>query len=187
MLANQLEKSVGLRLRLGGRWLACFLVVLSLGFLPVGLWAQDLVIEVTRAEATRAEATRAEATRAEATRAEATRAEATRAEALKADVPEQAVAKAEIPKELGTTSEPEKWNVKLGGHVQLDYVLWANASESIPNTNNYFNFRRLRLVADGTGYDVCDFRLQMTLEPEPFGDALPEANLTPQVKTPISR
>ena len=177
MLANQLEKSVGLRLRLGGRWLACFLVVLSLGFLPVGLWAQDLEIEVTRAEATRAEATRAEATRAEATRAEA----------LKADVPEQAVAKAEIPKELGTTSEPEKWNVKLGGHVQLDYVLWANASESIPNTNNYFNFRRLRLVADGTGYDVCDFRLQMTLEPEPFGDALPEANLTPQVKTPISR
>ena len=162
MLANQLEKSAGYRLRLGGRWLACFLVGLSSGFLPVGLWAQDLEIEATRAEATRAEA-------------------------LKADVPEQAVAKAEIPKELGTTSEPEKWNVKLGGHVQMDYVLWANASESIPNTNNYFNFRRLRLVADGTGYDVCDFRLQMTLEPEPFGDALPEANLTPQVKTPISR
>jgi hypothetical protein len=167
MLANQLEKSVCLRLRLGGHWLACFLVVLSSGYLPIGLWAQELEIEATRAEATRVEATRAEA--------------------LKADVPEQAVAKAEIPKELGTTSEPEKWNVKLGGHVQLDYVLWANASESIPNTNNYFNFRRLRLVADGTGYDVCDFRLQMTLEPEPFGDALPEANLTPQVKTPISR
>ncbi|MFN5104463.1 MAG: OprO/OprP family phosphate-selective porin [Planctomycetota bacterium] len=79
-------------------------------------------------------------------------------------------------------SDPEKWNVKLGGHVQMDYVLWANAPESIPNTNNYFNFRRLRLVADGTGYDVCDFRLQMTLEPEPFGDVPEETNLTPQVK-----
>lgn len=37
--------------------------------------------------------------------------------------------------------DPEKWNVKLGGHVQMDYVLWANAPESIPNANNYFNFR----------------------------------------------
>lgn len=157
MLANQLEKSAGLRLRLVGRWLAYCLVVLSSGFLPIGLWAQDMEIGATRVEATRAEA-------------------------LKADVPEQAVAKAEISKEVGIKSEPEKWNVKLGGHVQMDYVLWANASESIPNTNNYFNFRRLRLVADGTGYDVCDFRLQMTLEPEPFGEAVPEANLTPQVK-----
>ena len=157
MLANQLEKFAGYRFRLGGRRLACLLVVLSSGYLPVGLWAQELEIEATRAEATRAEA-------------------------LKADVPDQAVVNAEKSKEVGTKSEPEKWNVKLGGHVQMDYVLWANASESIPNTNNYFNFRRLRLVADGTGYDVCDFRLQMTLEPEPFGDALPEANLTPQVK-----
>jgi phosphate-selective porin OprO/OprP len=78
--------------------------------------------------------------------------------------------------------ETEKWTVKLGGHVQMDYVLWANASESIPDTNNYFNFRRLRLVADGTGYDVFDFRLQMTLEPEPFGDNPANTNITPQVK-----
>lgn len=152
MLANQLEKSAGLRLRLVGHWLACFMMILGSGFLPVGLWAQDMEIGATRVEA------------------------------LKADFAEQAVAKAEISQDVGTKSEPEKWDVKLGGHVQMDYVLWANASESIPNTSNYFNFRRLRLVADGTGYDVCDFRLQMTLEPEPFGDSLPEANLTPHVK-----
>jgi hypothetical protein len=78
--------------------------------------------------------------------------------------------------------DTEKWNVKLGGHVQIDHVLWANAADSIPNTNNYVNFRRLRLVADGTGYEVCDFRLQMTLEPEPFGDVPADLNLTPQVK-----
>lgn len=60
----------------------------------------------------------------------------------------------------------EKWTVKLGGHVQLEYIDWVNAAPSIPDTRNYFQFRRLRLVADGTGYGVFDFRLQMTLEPE---------------------
>lgn len=41
MLVNLIQKSAGLKVRLGGRWLACFLVVLSSGILPVGLWAQD--------------------------------------------------------------------------------------------------------------------------------------------------
>ncbi len=59
----------------------------------------------------------------------------------------------------------EKWDVKLGGHIQMDYINWANADPAIANANNYFSFRRLRLVADGTGYGVFDFRLQMTLEP----------------------
>lgn len=89
---------------------------------------------------------------------------------------------AKVQGEQKSKADTEKWTVKLGGHVQMDYVLWANAPDSIPNTNNYFNFRRLRLVADGTGYDTCDFRLQMTLEPEPFGDIPAETNLTPQVK-----
>lgn len=89
---------------------------------------------------------------------------------------------AKVQGEQKSKADAEKWTVKLGGHVQMDYVLWANAPDSIPNTNNYFNFRRLRLVADGTGYDTCDFRLQMTLEPEPFGDIPAETNLTPQVK-----
>ncbi|MBC7853861.1 MAG: hypothetical protein IAF94_10525, partial [Pirellulaceae bacterium] len=54
----------------------------------------------------------------------------------------------------------EKWTVKLGGHVQTDYINWATASPSIVGDTNYFEFRRLRLVADGTGYGVFDFRLQ---------------------------
>ena len=65
----------------------------------------------------------------------------------------------------------EKWTVKLGGHVQADYVLWANASPSIVGDDNYFEFRRLRLVADGVGYGVYDFRLQMTLEPETINES----------------
>jgi phosphate-selective porin OprO/OprP len=73
----------------------------------------------------------------------------------------------------------EKWTVKLGGHVQLDYINWANADPAItgpaaaPGTSDYFEFRRLRLVADGTGYGVFDFRLQMTLEPETVGTTFP--------------
>jgi len=59
----------------------------------------------------------------------------------------------------------EKWNVKLGGHVQGDYVMWPRASDAIPS-QNYFEFRRLRLLADGEGYGVYDFRIQIDLEPE---------------------
>jgi len=70
---------------------------------------------------------------------------------------------AKVQGEQKSKADTEKWTVKLGGHVQMDYVLWANAPDSIPNTNNYVNFRRLRVVADGTGYDNCDFRVQMTL------------------------
>ena len=75
------------------------------------------------------------------------------------------------PKEGWVDVSSEKWTVKLGGHIQGDYVNWANASPSIPRPLDYFEFRRLRLVADGTGYGVFDFRLQMTLEPEATTDA----------------
>jgi phosphate-selective porin OprO/OprP len=76
----------------------------------------------------------------------------------------------------------DKWTVKLGGHVQLEYINWAAADRAIPNTQDYFEFRRLRLVADGTGYGNCDFRLQMTLEPETVGTS-PAGNVTsPDVK-----
>ena len=69
--------------------------------------------------------------------------------------------------------DPNKWTVKLGGHVQLDYVNWAGADASVPDAQDYFEFRRLRLTAEGTGYRVFDFRLQMTLEPETIGETLP--------------
>ncbi len=83
--------------------------------------------------------------------------------------------------------DPDKWTIKLGGHVQLDYINWANADPAItgpaaaPGTKDYFEFRRLRLVADGTGYGQFDFRLQMTLEPETVGDSEGSAT-TPDVK-----
>jgi phosphate-selective porin OprO/OprP len=79
--------------------------------------------------------------------------------------------------------DSNRWTLKLGGHVQLDYVNWANAGAAIPNAQDYFEFRRLRLVADGTGYQVFDFRLQMTLEPETIGETLPLGSVsTPDVK-----
>lgn len=59
----------------------------------------------------------------------------------------------------------DKWDVKLGGHFQLDYVTWAQADPAIDGDENYFSYRRLRLLADGEGYGLYDFRLQMTLEP----------------------
>lgn len=86
----------------------------------------------------------------------------------------------EKTKQDSNAKADKKWNVKLGGHIQMDYVTWANADDAIPETQNYFNFRRLRLVADGTGYDQFDFRLQMTLEP---GQALSGVLFTsPDVK-----
>jgi phosphate-selective porin OprO and OprP len=81
---------------------------------------------------------------------------------------EETQAKAEPEKSAGDgwiDNSNEKWTVKLGGHIQLDYITWANADPAIAAAQNYFNFRRLRLVADGTGYGQFDFRLQMTLEP----------------------
>jgi phosphate-selective porin OprO/OprP len=59
----------------------------------------------------------------------------------------------------------EKWNVKFGGQLQLDSINWANHDPQVP-AFNYIEFRRLRLLADGVGYGVYDFRLQVDFEPE---------------------
>jgi len=82
------------------------------------------------------------------------------------DKGDKGAAKAEKKDEWVDVSD-EKWTVKLGGHVQLDYIMWPHSDPAIvdPEQGNYFNYRRLRLVADGTGYGQYDFRLQMTLEP----------------------
>jgi phosphate-selective porin OprO/OprP len=77
-------------------------------------------------------------------------------------------------------ADSEGWKVKLGGHIQMDYITWPNADPAITDAVNYFNYRRLRLVADGTGYDQLDFRLQMTLEPGDGLNVSPQA--TPDVK-----
>lgn len=96
-----------------------------------------------------------------------------------------AKAKADKPKDKKDDGwvdlSAEKWNVKLGGHVQMDYINWVNADPAIAQAQDYFEFRRLRLVADGTGYGVYDFRLQFTLEPETIGDNNPPAT-SPDVK-----
>ncbi len=82
----------------------------------------------------------------------------------------------------------DKWTVKMGGHVQMDYVNWLNPDHAItgpaaaPGTKDYFEFRRLRLTAEGTGYGVYDFRLQMTLEPETVGESPPGTVTSPDVK-----
>lgn len=72
-----------------------------------------------------------------------------------------------------------KWSVKLGGHVQLDYIDWVD-TDGIVGAEDHFNYRRLRLVADGTGYEQFDFRLQMTLEPGQGSNDSPLAS--PDVK-----
>jgi phosphate-selective porin OprO/OprP len=59
----------------------------------------------------------------------------------------------------------EKWTVKLGGHMQLDSINWIDTDPQVP-AFNYVEFRRLRLLADGVGYGVYDFRLQIDIEPE---------------------
>jgi phosphate-selective porin OprO/OprP len=100
------------------------------------------------------------------------------------DALEQKAAKPETegaPKDWFTLSK-EKWTVKLGGHIQLDYINWANADPAIADTKDYFEFRRLRLVADGTGYGVYDFRLQMTMEPEAVGDSPAGNVVSPDIK-----
>ncbi len=81
---------------------------------------------------------------------------------------EEAKKREEADKKLDTgwtDVSQDKWTVKFGGHIQMDYINWADADPAIVDADNYFNYRRLRLVADGTGYGVFDFRLQMTLEP----------------------
>lgn len=93
------------------------------------------------------------------------------------------------PEDAWVDMSTDKWTVKLGGHVQIDYINWANADDHIhgtpaaPGTKDYSEFRRLRLVADGTGYGVFDFRLQMSLEPATFGDTPATGfNYTPDIK-----
>jgi phosphate-selective porin OprO/OprP len=92
---------------------------------------------------------------------------------------EKALKKQDKPKDVWTDVSGEKWTVKLGGHVQMDYINWPRADPGIAGAQNYFEFRRLRLTADGPGYGVFDFRLQMTLEP---GSGPLNATASPDVK-----
>jgi phosphate-selective porin OprO/OprP len=65
-----------------------------------------------------------------------------------------------------TDLSAEKWDVRLGGHLQIDSINWADADDPPVPADNYFEFRRVRLMADGHGYGVYDFRLMIDAEPE---------------------
>ncbi len=103
--------------------------------------------------------------------AEAQRAARLKAEAeLKKSAPDAAKSPAKAadkkPEEGWVDLSTEKWTVKLGGHMQADFIQWAQAEDPPIPARNYFEFRRLRLLADGTGYGVYDFRIQIDIEPE---------------------
>lgn len=70
-----------------------------------------------------------------------------------------------LPEIEWTDLSTEKWTVKPGAQMQLDSINWADHSPDIP-AFNYVEFRRLRLMLDGVGYGVYDFRVQMEFEPE---------------------
>jgi phosphate-selective porin OprO/OprP len=83
-----------------------------------------------------------------------------------ANKPKGEKAESKVPEWVDLSAE--KWTVKLGGHVQGDQILWPAKDPAItsPLARNYFEFRRLRLMADGVGYGVYDFRIQIDIEPE---------------------
>ncbi|WP_459554820.1 OprO/OprP family phosphate-selective porin [Lacunimicrobium album] len=89
------------------------------------------------------------------------------------------------PQEASPGIIPEskrKWDVKLGGVIDGDYINWVSADESIDDAHDYFEFRRLRLTADGTGYEVYEFRLQLTLEEESMGNENTTLYGEPEIK-----
>ena len=58
-----------------------------------------------------------------------------------------------VPGEWEDMSQ-DKWTVKLGGHVQLDYINWAQASPAITGDTNYLSFAACDSSPTGTGYGV---------------------------------
>ena len=69
-----------------------------------------------------------------------------------------------------TDVSDQKWTGKVGGRVVGDTVLYPDvdpAIEAIDPGNmseNYFEFRRVRISLSGTGYDVYDYKLQLDWE-----------------------
>jgi phosphate-selective porin OprO/OprP len=84
----------------------------------------------------------------------------------KPEEPAKGTAEKKDPLAGWTDLSTEKWTIKLGGHIQIDSVNWAGTNNPAIPSQNYFEFRRLRLLADGVGYGQFDFRLQIDIEPE---------------------
>lgn len=70
-----------------------------------------------------------------------------------------------LPEITWTDLSADKWTLKPGAQMQLDSINWVDHTETIP-AFNYVEFRRLRLMVDGVGYGVYDFRVQLEFEPE---------------------
>lgn len=75
-----------------------------------------------------------------------------------------------------TSVSGQKWTTKLGGRIFGDYVMFAHQDAAnlaaVGDQENYFEFRQLRLEAEGTGYGVYDFKLQLDFEPENEEEAI---------------
>jgi phosphate-selective porin OprO/OprP len=78
-----------------------------------------------------------------------------------------------------------KFKNKWGGRIMLDGVMWAdqNAPSLIgyDDQQNYVEFRRIRLFAEGDGYGVFTYKVQLEFEPEGdgslLGDSVADGNL----------
>lgn len=77
----------------------------------------------------------------------------------------------------------QKWKGKIGGRIMGDYVMFSHQDAAnlaaFGDQQNYFEFRRIRLFASGSGYGVYDYKLQLEFEPERGGVA--PVNLAPAV------
>lgn len=94
----------------------------------------------------------------------------TRLKALEAAYAEEEKKKGEENKDEWKDASKEKFSVKIGGRFFGDYVLWARQNPTnagyFGDLQNYFEFRRLRLCAEGEGYGVYDYELEVDFEPE---------------------
>ena len=91
-----------------------------------------------------------------------------RLEALEAKADDK---KKEVPKEDEWKDvSADKWTIKLGGRALADYVMFADQDAGnqvrFGDIDNYFEWRRLRLRAEGEGYGVYFYRTELEFEPE---------------------
>jgi phosphate-selective porin OprO/OprP len=67
-------------------------------------------------------------------------------------------------------SHDQKWQSVWGGRMFFDYVNFANQNaDSVAffgNTQDYAEFRSIRLFAEGDGYGVFGYRLEVDFQPE---------------------
>ena len=67
----------------------------------------------------------------------------------------------------------EGWSHAVGGGISADYVLYphqnAGSLAKVPNAQNYFEYRFLRMSIGGKGYGVYNYKIEFEFEPENDG------------------